>query len=66
MGSSLWCVPYVVPAVVLPVVSAVTSGVIWRRKGGDLADGTALGGILSLLGVVIAVVRRPRQSLSDA
>jgi hypothetical protein len=66
MGSSLWGVPYVVPAVVLPVVSAVTSGVIWRRKGGDLADGIALGGILSLLGVVIAVVRRPRQSLHDA
>jgi hypothetical protein len=66
MGSSLWGVPYIVPAVVLPVVSAVTSAVIWRRKGGDLADGIALGGILSLVGVVITIVRRPRHSLRDA
>jgi len=53
-------VPYIVTAIALPVVSAGVSGVIWRRKGGDVADGIALGGILSVLGVVVAVVRRPR------
>jgi hypothetical protein len=60
LGLPVW-----VPALALPAVSAAASGLIWRAKGGDVADGIALGGILNLLGLLIVVVRRPRHQVES-
>jgi len=44
------------------VFSAAVAGWVWRRKGGDVADGIGLGGILGIVGLVLALVLRPKRS----
>lgn len=46
------------------VVCAALGGWIWRRKGGELADGIGLGGILGLVGLILVLVLRPKASRS--
>lgn len=43
------------------VTSAAITGWLWRRKGGDVADGVALGGILGVIGLGLALALNPRR-----
>ena len=46
------------------VACAALGGWLWRRKGGELADGIGLGGILGAVGLVLVLVRRPKATRS--
>lgn len=42
------------------IVCAAVGGWLWHRKGGSVADGIGLGGILGLVGLLLVVVLKPR------